>query len=257
MSDLSSFDLGGRVALVTGASRGIGQSIAEALGRAGAAVAVTSRSIDALAPTLECLARAGSAALPVAHEAGTVESCRAAVAQTVSRFGRLDILVNNAGVEEVRASLDVDEALWDRILGVNLKGAFFTAQSAAAAMKAAGRPGAIINMCSLTSEVGVPTAVPYGSSKSGLLGMTRALAAEWAPLGIRVNAIAPGYFRTAMTEVFYRDEAWRDAMLAKIPQRRFGQLADLQGVAVFLASDASAYVTGQCIAVDGGFLASI
>lgn len=257
MPDLSAFDLSGRVALVTGASRGIGQSIAEALGRAGATVAVTSRSREVLGQTLDLIARAGGAGLPVVHDVGTVEGCRAAVTETVRQSGRLDILVNNAGVEEVRPSLDVDEALWDRILGVNLKGAFFTAQAAAAEMKTAGRPGAIINICSLTSEVGVPTAVPYGSSKSGLLGMTRGLAAEWAPLDIRVNAIAPGYFRTAMTEVFYQDDAWRDAMLAKIPQRRFGHLGDLQGVAVFLASDASAYVTGQCIAVDGGYLASI
>jgi len=103
----------------------------------------------------------------------------------------------------------------------------------------------------------VPTAAPYGSSKTGLLGMTRALAVEWAPLGIRVNAIAPGYFRTAMTDVFYSDAGWQETMLSKIPQRRFGQMEDLAGAVLFLASDASAYVTGHCIPVDGGFLASI
>jgi NAD(P)-dependent dehydrogenase (short-subunit alcohol dehydrogenase family) len=124
-------------------------------------------------------------------------------------------------------------------------------------MQRSGERGSIINLCSLTSTVGVPTAVPYGSSKSGLLGMTRALAVEWAPLGIRVNAIAPGYFRTAMTEGFYRDEAWRKRMIEKIPQGRFGALEDLSGIVVFLASDASAYIAGQCVAVDGGFLASI
>lgn len=255
--DFSSFDLSGRVALVTGASRGIGQAIARALGAAGASVALTSRSRAALEPSLASLAELGVAGFPIEHDVGSVDGCRAAVAQAADRFGRLDILVNNAGVEELRPSLEVDEALWDRITGTNLKGAFFCAQAAAARMVEAGRPGAIINLCSLTSEVGVPGAVPYGASKSGLLGMTRALAAEWAPLGIRVNAIAPGYFRTAMTEPFYADAAWQAAMLAKIPQGRFGQLADLRGVAVFLASDASAYVTGQCIAVDGGTLASI
>ena len=122
---------------------------------------------------------------------------------------------------------------------------------------AAGKGGAIVNLCSLTSEVGVPTAVPYGSSKSGLLGMTRALAAEWAAKGIRVNGIGPGYFRTDLTEVFYRDAAWQQAMLAKIPMRRFGRLDDLVGAAVFLCSDAAAYITGQCLYIDGGYLASI
>jgi NAD(P)-dependent dehydrogenase (short-subunit alcohol dehydrogenase family) len=117
--------------------------------------------------------------------------------------------------------------------------------------------GVLLNLCSLTSEVGIPTAVPYGSSKSGLLGMTRALAVEWAPLGIRVNAIAPGYYRTGLTEPFFRDDAWQRSMLEKIPLARFGELKDLVGAAVFLCSPASAYVTGVCLPVDGGALASI
>ena len=195
MPDLSAFDLTGRVALVTGASRGIGRSVAESLARAGASVALTSRSFRSLEGSIASLEGFGAAALAVEHDVESVEGCGKAVAETVARFGRLDILVNNAGVEELRPSLDVDEALWDRIVDTNLKGAFFCAQAAAAHMSVAGRPGAIINLCSLTSEVGVPGAVPYGSSKSGLLGMTGALAAEWASLKIRVNAIAPGYFR--------------------------------------------------------------
>jgi NAD(P)-dependent dehydrogenase (short-subunit alcohol dehydrogenase family) len=120
-----------------------------------------------------------------------------------------------------------------------------------------GCGGAILNICSLTSEVGIPTATAYGASKTGLVGMTRALAAEWAPLGIRVNGIGPGYFQTALTEAFYADDAWRHAMLARIPLGRFGRMEDLMGAAVFLCSDGAAYVTGQILYIDGGTLSSL
>lgn len=251
------FDLSGRKALVTGASRGIGQAIAEALAGAGADVAMTARDASSLEETCRRIAAAGRTALPYSLDVRDVGACASVVAQACEALGSLDILVNNAGYEEIRSSVDVDEALWDRIVSTNLKGAFFCAQAAARQMSVQNRAGAIVNLCSLTSYVGVPTAAPYGSSKSGLLGMTKALAAEWASLGIRVNAIAPGYFRTAMTDVFYEDPAWQQAMLAKIPQRRFGALEDIAGAVVFLASDASIYVTGHCIPVDGGYLASI
>jgi gluconate 5-dehydrogenase len=249
-----SFDIRGKVAVVTGASRGIGRAIAEGFAGAGATVVLTGREESTLAGVGQDIARMGGRASHIVLDVASAGAIDKAFATIAERHGRIDILVNNAGMEEVRPSLEVDEALWDRILDTNLKGAFFAAQAAAKRMTGGG---SILNLCSLTSEVGVPTAVPYGASKSGLLGMTRALAAEWAPRGIRVNGIGPGYFRTALTEVFYQDEAWQRAMLDKIPLRRFGRLEDLIGGAVFLCSDAAAYVTGQVLYVDGGYLASI
>ncbi|UFS80099.1 MULTISPECIES: SDR family NAD(P)-dependent oxidoreductase [Rhizobium] len=251
------FDLAGRVAIVTGASRGLGQWIALALAEAGADVCVTARDQNSLSETKGRIEALGRTCITSAQDVTDISS----IDETLSKFenitGAVDILVNNAGYEQVSPSLDVDEQIWDRIIGTNLKGAFFWSQGAARRMSKQPRGGSIINLCSLTSYIGIPTAVPYGSSKSGLLGMTRALSAEWAPLGIRVNAVAPGYFRTAMTEGFYQDEAWSAKMLGKIPQKRFGDGFDIGGAVVFLASGASAYITGQCIPVDGGFLASI
>ncbi|MCS3744137.1 SDR family NAD(P)-dependent oxidoreductase [Rhizobium sp. BK661] len=251
------FDLTGRVAVVTGASRGLGQWIALSLAQAGASLCVTARDETSLDETKQKIEALGRTCLTSAQDVTDVSS----IDETLNRFDTIasgiDILVNNAGCEQVAPSLDVDEAIWDKIIGTNLKGAFFWSQAAARRMSSRATGGSIINLCSLTSYVGIPTAVPYGSSKSGLLGMTRALSAEWAPLGIRVNAIAPGYFRTAMTEGFYQDGNWSERMLDKIPQKRFGEPSDIGGAVVFLASEASAYVTGQCIAIDGGFLASI
>jgi gluconate 5-dehydrogenase len=248
------FSLAGRKALVTGASRGIGRRLAIGLAEAGADVAVAARSTDALAAVAGEMRAIGRQAVAVELDVSSNGSIEAGVARATEALGGVDILVNNAGMEEVRPSLDVDEALWDRILDTNLKGAFFCAQAAARRMASGG---AIVNVCSLTSEVGVPTATPYTASKSGLLGMTRALAAEWAPLAIRVNGIGPGYFRTELTEVFYRKEAWQQRMLSKIPLGRFGRLDDLVGATVFLCSDAAAYVTGQLLYIDGGYMAAM
>ncbi|RVU38831.1 glucose 1-dehydrogenase [Hwanghaeella grinnelliae] len=251
------FDLQGRVAVVTGASRGLGRAIAVALAQAGAKLCLTARDADGLHGTQSMILENGGDCIIAEQDVRNLESIGPTLDGFVTRYGAVDILVNNAGMESVRPSIDVDEALWDSIVSTNLKGAFFWSRAVGKLMAEKGSGGAIVNQCSLTSFVGVPTAVPYGASKSGVLGMTRALATEWAPYGIRVNALAPGYFRTAMTEPFYQDGDWQQQMLNKIPQRRFGSDSDIAGAAVFLCSDAASYITGHCLPVDGGYLASI
>ncbi len=251
---MAMFSLHGQCALVTGAGRGIGLTIATALAQAGARVILSGRRPEALDEAIARLNKGGLVASSLVLDVATPAAIEAGFARLGGLTDRLDILVNNAGIEEVCPSADVDEARWDRILGTNLKGAFFCARRAADMM---GQGGSILNICSLTSEIGIPTAVPYGASKSGLAGITRALAAEWAPRNIRVNGIGPGYFRTAMTEGFYADDGWRQDMLGKIPMRRFGELPELEGAAVFLCSPAASYITGQILYVDGGYLASI
>lgn len=248
------FSLHGKVAVVTGASRGIGSAVASALAHSGAAVMLLGRDDAALAASASALLAGGCTVVYERADVTELSTLEAAFDTAMNTLGPIDILVNNAGIEEVCPSLDVSEALWDRIVGTNLKGAFFAAQAAARRMPSGG---SIINICSLTSEVGIAGAAPYGASKSGLVGVTRALAAEWAERGIRVNGIGPGYFRTALTESFYRDEQWQHAMISKIPLRRFGKLDDLGGTAVFLCSEAAAYITGQIVYVDGGYLAAL
>ena len=199
----TNFGCEGARVLVTGASRGIGQALAVAFAKAGADLVIASRRLEALDETSDLIRQVGRSVERIAFDISDVSEIRSAL----HGIGAIQSLLNNAGVEEVRPSLAVDEALWDKIVGTNLKGAFFVAQAVAPGMATAGR-GSIVNLASLTSFVGVPTAAPYGASKSGILGLTRALAAEWGPRGIRVNAIAPGYFRTGMTEGFYADQAW-------------------------------------------------
>jgi NAD(P)-dependent dehydrogenase (short-subunit alcohol dehydrogenase family) len=249
----ANFSLSGQRAVVTGASRGIGAAIADALVDAGAAVALLGRDAGALNVGRDRLAARGTVVTQVADVTDTAQ-CQMAITRAAEQLGGLDILINNAGMEQLCDSLAVTEAIWDRILDTNLKGAFFCAQAAARQMTRNG--GCIINICSLTSEVGVPAATAYTASKSGLAGMTRALAAEWAQHGIRVNGIGPGYFKTALTEPFYRDPPAEQALLNKIPQRRFGRLEDLGGAAVFLCSQAAQYITGQVLYIDGGYLAA-
>jgi NAD(P)-dependent dehydrogenase (short-subunit alcohol dehydrogenase family) len=249
--------LAGKRALVTGASRGIGRQLAWALAGAGAEVAVAARRVESLAKTVRAIEeRTRGRAVPIAMDVTRVESIREGTAEAAATLGGLHILVNNAGVERTAPALEVEEETWDLILDTNLKGAFFAAQAAARIMSE-GPGGAILNICALSSERGIPGAVAYGSSKAGLLGMTRGLAAEWGRHFIRVNALAPGWVHTDMTEHLYLDREWRAEMLARTPIARLGQAVDLTGAAVFLVSDAARFVTGACLPVDGGLLASL
>nr|WP_310618304.1 glucose 1-dehydrogenase [Pantoea cypripedii] len=253
MNVLSTFSLAGKRALVTGATRGIGFALARALLQAGASVIITGRQQSTLTQAVSLLREESDNVTGLLLDVTQTSQ----IAQAIASIGNIDILVNNAGTEQVCPSLEADEALWDTIVGTNLKGAFFCAQAAAKGMAASGTGGVIINLCSLTSCVGVPGAAAYGSSKSGLVGLTRTLSTEWAGHNIRVNGIGPGYFETDMTQVFYQDEQWRNAMQQKIPLGRFGELDDLAGSVVFLSSDAARYITGQILYVDGGYLAAI
>jgi NAD(P)-dependent dehydrogenase (short-subunit alcohol dehydrogenase family) len=249
--------LAGRSVIVTGASRGIGRALAVGLARAGARVGIAARSANDLADTAREIEALGAKCVAITLDVTDRSAVEEAFAGFAEALGGFDALINNAGTEQVCASLDVDEAIWDHIVDTNLKAPFFCAQAAARLMLKSGKPGSIVNIGSVASIRGISTAVPYTTSKHGLLGLTRALAAEWAPLGLRVNAIGPGYFRTAMTDAFYESPGWQQTMLPKIPAGRFGELDDLVGATVFLCGDSAHYVNGQILYVDGGLTAAL
>jgi len=248
----SIFDLTGRTALVTGANTGLGQGIAIALARAGADIVAAGRS-DA-SETAKAVADAGRSFLFVPADFGNTADVQRVVDTAVAFRGRLDIVVNNAGIIRRADSVDVSEEDWDAVVDTNLKSLFFLSQAAARHMSRKGG-GKIINIASLLSFQGGIRVPAYAASKSAVAGLTRALANEWAALGINVNAIAPGYFETSNTAPLRDDPNRAPAILARIPAGRWGVPDDLAGAAVFLASAASDYVHGIVLPVDGGWLA--
>ena len=251
MSAPTIFNLAGKVAFVTGASRGLGSSFALTLARAGADVAITSRTLASLKATQRKIKALGRHCLPVALDVRSPESIQSAVAAVHTHFGRIDILVNNAGCNIRKPALDVTWDDWNTILETNLRGPFFVAQAVARHMVAQGH-GRIINIGSVTCVAGYAGLGPYGASRGGIKQLTMSLAADWGPHGITVNCLAPGWFKTAQNAVMYEDAAWVRYLSDKIPLRRPGAEDDLDGALVFLASDASRYVTGQTLLVDGG-----
>ena len=251
------FKINNKLAIVTGSSRGIGKSLALALANAGCDLILTARSKNELKEVNTEIEKIGRKCWYFETDFADVNKIKEFYKNLSNKRLFPDILINNAGTEEVKPSLEVDEKLWDKIIDTNLKGAFFSSQCFALQLKSINKSGSIINLGSLSSSIGIPTATAYTSSKSGILGMTKALSAEWANYNIRVNSIAPGYFRTSLTEVFYSDENWQKTMLDKIPMKRFGKMEDLHGITILLASDASSYITGQIFYIDGGFISSI
>lgn len=248
---MSDMPLDGKTALVTGASSGLGRSFALTLARAGANVAIAARrleKLEKLAAEIEGLGRKAAAIQLDVTDAGNIKM---AVEQTAAALGSLDILINNSGIAPTAAAIDLDEAEWDRCLDTNLKGAWLMAQESARKMIEGGKGGVIVNTASVLSIRVQKGTAPYAISKAGLLQMTKALALEWARYGIRVNAIAPGYIETDINRDFLKSDPGQQ-MMKSIPQRRFGQAEDLSGALLFLTSDASQYVTGVFLPVDGG-----
>jgi 2-deoxy-D-gluconate 3-dehydrogenase len=248
-----SFDLTGRTAMVTGANTGLGQAIAVGLAQAGADIIAVGRS--APTETAAIVAATGRALHAISADLSSVAPIADVVARAVAAVGAIDILVNNAGIIRRNDSLDFTEEDWDAVIDTNLKTAFFLSQAVARTWAETGRGGKIINICSMLSFQGGIRVPSYTASKSGLAGLTKLLACEWASKGINVNGIAPGYFSTNNTEALRADETRNRDILARIPAGRWGDPSDISGAAVFLASDAAAYVHGTVLAVDGGWLA--
>jgi 2-dehydro-3-deoxy-D-gluconate 5-dehydrogenase len=253
MSYQGMFSLAGKVAVVTGANTGLGQGIAIALAQAGADIVAVGRSNAA--QTEDQVRSLGRKFASITTDLTRSQEAGAIVTQALELSGHVDILVNNAGIIRRNDALTFTEEEWDSALNVNLKTPFFLAQACAQAMLRQSRPGKIINIASMLSFQGGIRTASYTASKSGLAGLTRLLANEWAPHRINVNAIAPGYFETNNTTALRADESRNRDILARIPAGRWGRPSDLAGAAIFLASDASDYVHGTILPVDGGWLA--
>lgn len=250
------FDLSGKAALVTGASSGIGRHAARVLAAAGAKVAIAARRLDALVELEKQIEARDGRALPLPLDVTDAASVADCVKAAETELGPISILVNNAGIADTRAALEVSEDDWDRVVDTNLKGAWLMAQAVAAHMTRLGHGGAIVNMASVLGLAASAQVPAYCASKGGLVNLTRALAVEWARHGIRVNALAPGYIETEINRDFLASDVGA-ALKQRVPLRRFGTPADLDGALLLLASDAGRYITGSVITVDGGQTASL
>ena len=252
----SVFDLTGQRAIVTGASRGLGHHFALTLAQAGAEVVLAARRIDRLETTVKEIERCGGCGVAIQVDVTDGKSVKRCVETTENVVGPISILVNNAGIAVTKPMLEHTEEDWDSVLDTNLKGVWLMAQEVTQRMVHRGQGGSIINIASVLGERGIAQLPGYCASKGGIINLTRAMAVELAPHGIRVNAIAPGYIETDMNRQFFATQAGQ-RLIKRIPQRRLGQVKDLDGVLLLLASGASQYMTGSVITIDGGQSASL
>lgn len=250
-ADRGLFDLSGRVAIVTGTSRGLGQAFARALARAGADLVLTSRTRASLATFEAEIQTLGCRAMSLELDVRDLASIERMAAAARDAFGHIDILVNNAGCNIRKPAIDVTWDDWNQILDTNLRGSFFVAQAVARHMISRSY-GRIINIGSVTSVAGYAGLAPYGASRGGVRQLTMSLAHDWGKHGITVNCLAPGWFRTEQNKILYEDKEWVEYLCERIPLKRPGQTNDLDAAIVFLAAESSRYVTGQTLLVDGG-----
>jgi len=247
-----SFDLTGKVAIVTGTSRGLGQYMGRALAKAGADLVITSRNKNDLEAFRKEIADLGRKAFPLQLDVTDYDSIQQMVADALAEYGKIDILINNAGCNRRKPAVDVTWEDWNAILDTNLRGTFFVSQAVAKQAMIPAKYGRIINIGSVTSVFGYAAMAPYCASRGGVKQLTMSLADDWGRCGITVNCLAPGWFKTAQSQVLYENKAWVEYICDRIPLKRPGKPNDLDGAVVFLASDESEYVTGQTLLVDGG-----
>lgn len=248
---MSIFDLSDRVAVVTGSSKGIGKAMALGLADAGANLVIVARTEEDIKQTVSEIEAKGRKAIGIATDIKKKEDIDNMVEETIAAFGKIDILVNNAGMNIRTPALEVTEDEWEQIIQTNMKSTFLASQAIGKHM-VENRSGSIINISSVAGRVALRTGVPYAATKAGIIQMTKTLALEWGKYNVRVNAIAPWYFRTPLTEKLLNNPDYYNEVVSRTPLGRVGDVKELVGPAVFLASDSSSYVTGHTIFVDGG-----
>ena len=256
MGYLENFKVVDEVAIVSGGSKGLGRAMALGLAECGAKVVVASRTVSLIEETANEIIKNGGEAIAVPVDVKNPQSIEQMVAQVVDRYGRVDILINNAGIAPMKKTMETDIEDWNDVLNTNLKSAFLVSKAVARSM-IRQRRGKIINMGSVLGHMVSGVSMPYCVSKAGIAHMTKALALEWAPYGLNINCIAPGYFETELNKVLVEDKEFTDWLCKRTPAGRWGNVEELCGTAVFLSSKASNFVNGQIIFVDGGLTSSV